>query len=261
MKFKYNGGDCAGSFNIQPRSFFTCFDFNKKPPTAKGVTSYITASELGGGDVYFEGFVNTGDIYTLLNEGDKVSANMNITIYDPRGLTNSTDITRPANILQTVMYRSSCARSLFLKDRFGSNQLVEFTSEAQGVVTCFINATLDITLLNLATTSGFDVRLLGLKSLTNFDPFIFNKTDEVSGVVLLQGESFKPSSIDVTLDLTVRQRYNFFTTVVGESLDEAVECNGDDFYNFIAGNPLPPIFPTVSPSVSPTFTPFPTPDP
>jgi hypothetical protein len=262
MKFRYNGGDCAQSFNIQPSSLFACFDFNEKPPTAKNVTSYITAFVLGGGDVYFEGFVNTGDIYTLnAPPNERVSANMNITIYDPRGQTNPALIKIPANILQTVRYHSSCSRNLFLKDRFGNNQLVEWTSREVGLVTCFINATLNVNLLNPATTSDFDVRLLELNSLTNFDPFIFNKTDEVFGVELLRGESFTPSSIDVTLDLTVRRLYNFFTTVVGETLDGVVECNGDDFYEFIAGNPLPPTFPTIAPSVSPTFTPFPTPDP
>jgi hypothetical protein len=166
-----------------------------------------------------------------------------------------------ANLLQAVKYHSSCSRNLFLKDRFGNNQLVEWTSDSVGLVTCFINATLGITLANPITAEGFDIRLVELNTLTNFDPFTFNKTDEVNGVELRRGESFSPSPITVILDLTVRQVYNFFTTVVGETLEGSVECNGDDFFEFIAGNPLPPTFPTVAPSVAPTFTPFPTPDP
>ena len=65
MKFRYNGGDCSQSFNIQPSDLFVCFDYNERPPTERNVTSYIIAFELGGGDDYFVGFVNTGDIYTI----------------------------------------------------------------------------------------------------------------------------------------------------------------------------------------------------
>jgi hypothetical protein len=262
MKFRYNGGDCSQSFNIQPSSLFACFDYNGGPPKTQNVTSYIIASVLGGGEIYFEGFVNTGNIYTLnAAPNQRVAANMNITIYDPRGQTNPVAIKMPANILQTTRYHSSCSRNLFLKDRFGNSQLVEWTSATVGLITCFITASLDISLTNPITATGSAIKLLELNSLTNFDPFIFSKTDEVNGVVLQEGQSFSPTPIVVTLDLTVRQRYNFFTTIVGETIDGFDECNGDDFFEFVAGNPLPPTFPTVAPSASPTFTPFPTPDP
>jgi hypothetical protein len=47
---------------------------------------------LGDEEIYFEGFVNTGDICTLnASPGDRLSADMNITIYDPRGQTNPAD--------------------------------------------------------------------------------------------------------------------------------------------------------------------------
>jgi hypothetical protein len=113
---------------------------------------------------------------------------------------------------------------------------------------------LDISLTNPITATGSAIRLLELNSLTNFDPFVFSKTDEVNGVELQEGQSFLPVPIVVTLDLTVHQRYNFFTTIVGETLDGFDECNGDDFFKFVAGNPLPPTFPTLAPSPSPTFT-------
>jgi hypothetical protein len=207
---------------------------------------------------YFEGFVNTGDIYTLYDDNNNVAANMDITIYDPQGqTTNSPEIRIPANILQTVNYHSSCSSNLFLADRFGSNQLVEWTGNDVGLVTVFINATLAIILDN-PMASGFEIELTELNSFSKFGPFTFlDKTAEVSGVELLEGESFMPPPIMITIDLSVRQRYPFFTWVVGETDDGSVECNGHDLHEFIAGNPLPPTFPTVSPSASPTITPFP----
>ena len=90
---------------------------------------------------------------------------MNITIYDPRGQTSPALIKTAANILQTVRYDSSCSRNLlFLKDRFGNSQLVEWTSDDVGLVTCFIEATVDITLVNPISATGSYIRLLELNT-------------------------------------------------------------------------------------------------
>ena len=263
MLFRYTPGDCSQSFNIQNSDLFSCEDFNEKPPTEEGVQSYVAAFELGGGDIYFEGFVNTGELWELTNGlNNAVSANMNITVWDPRGSTDPDDIKSPANILQTVKYHSSCSRNLFLKDRFGNHQLVQWTSEELGLITCFIDASLDITIdIPIDVEDDDPIRLLEMTILHNYEPFVFNRTGEVNGVELGPGDSLEVSPLEVTLDLTTRQRYTFFTTLIGEALDGSSECNGDDFFEFTAGNPLPPIFPTVAPSASPTRSPFPTPDP
>ena len=267
MTFRYTPGDCSQSFNIQPSDKFSCTDVNEGPPTEEGVQSYIVAFRLGGGggdEDYFQGFVNTGELWTLTaGEGNKVSADMNITIYDPRGSTDPAEITQPQNMLQTVNYHSSCSRNLFLKDRFGNNQIVEWTSETIGLVTCFIETGLEITVdipIETEAETG-PIRLLEMTTLHNYDPFIFNRTDEVNGVILGPGDTFTPTPFELDIDLTVRRRYTFFTTIVGETVETGQECNGDDFFEFTAGNPLPPIFPTVAPSASPTSSPYPTPDP
>eukprot|EP00339_Tiarina_fusa_P025569 CAMPEP_0117077738 /NCGR_PEP_ID=MMETSP0472-20121206/54796_1 /TAXON_ID=693140 ORGANISM="Tiarina fusus, Strain LIS" /NCGR_SAMPLE_ID=MMETSP0472 /ASSEMBLY_ACC=CAM_ASM_000603 /LENGTH=1142 /DNA_ID=CAMNT_0004804163 /DNA_START=45 /DNA_END=3473 /DNA_ORIENTATION=- len=262
MSFRYNGGDCSQSFNIQPRSLFTCQDFNGGPPTEQNATTYIQAFELNGGEMYFEGFVNVGNLFTLTTEeeGDTVSANMNISMWDPRGSTNPAEIVQGANLLQTVKYHSSCSRNLFLKDRFGSAQLVEFISPDQGLVTCFVTANLALDILIPIQTDGDSVRLKSLEIATNSFG-IFNRTDEVNGMVVMGGDVVMVSPLNVSLDLTNRQRYTFFTVVIGETLNGDSECFGQDFFEFTAGNPLPPIFPTMAPSSSPTMSPFPTPDP
>jgi hypothetical protein len=264
MTFRYNGGDCSQSFNIQPSSQFTCDDFNGGPPTEQGELSYIQAFQLGGGgggggEMFFEGFVPVGELFTLTAEGT-VSANMNITMWDPQGMEDPADIIAAANILQTIRYHSSCSRNLFLKDRFGSAQLVEFVSPDQGLVTCFITANFELDIVIPISVPGESVRLLSLTMITN-QFGVINRTDEVNGMIVEGGDVVEVTPFSVTLDLTNRERYTFFTTVIGETVDGGAGCFGQDFFEFTAGNPLPPIFPTMAPSVVPTGSPFPTTDP
>jgi hypothetical protein len=136
MSFRFNGGDCYQSFNIQPFKLFQCFDFNAGPPSEEGIIAYIEASELGGEEVYYSGFVQVNEIFTLFAEAGMASM-MNITIWDPYWDTDL--ITSPENIVQTIQYHSSCIQNLFPNDRFGSVELIEFSSECRGIVTCSVN--------------------------------------------------------------------------------------------------------------------------
>ena len=268
MTFRYNGGDCSGSFNVQPDTLFQCEDFQGGPPTERGTLSYIEAFELGGGEMYFSGFVEVESTFIGLAE-DQVAANMNITIYDPRGETDPSVIVNPANILQTVIYHSSCSQNLYLKDRFGSIQLVEFINEEQGVVTCFLTAEIGFTFTAPIEIEG-EAILSALTVITNTEGGpngngIYNLTDEVYGVIISPDDD-PPFSISATIpiDLTVRRPYTALATIIGETgtvIGEGNPCVGVDFFEFTAGNPLPPIFPTLAPSASPTISPFPTPDP
>lgn len=265
LTFRYNGGDCSQSDNLQDRQKFDCFDASTPPPLEAGTVSYILATELGGGDVYFEGFVPVGELYTLNEDRifDKLSADMNITIYDPAGSDDPATIVNGANIMQTIFAHLSCSQPLFLKDRFGANQVVQWIEGDGRVVSCFIETTTAPLTLTLNTT-GIEgenaVRLLEMNVISNTEGFI-NKTMEVNGVILTSGDVLELCPINVTVDLTERMRYTFFTTVVGETLDGSTECNGFDFHECIAGQALPPFFPTLAPTPSPTVTPFPTPDP
>ena len=104
--------------------------------------------------------------------------------------------------------------------------------------------------------------LTALTVITNIDNGnngIFDLSAKVAGVIVTPTMPFSVSET-ITLDLTVRQKYTAFSTIVGRT-DEGVRCFGTDLFEFEAGNPLPPIFPTIAPSAAPTISPFPTPDP
>lgn len=245
---RYNGGTCEQSFNIQPSALFQCFDFNGGPPVEEGQESFIVATDIKGQGInYHSDFVAVGEEFTIADGGVDVEANMNVTIYNSDNLI-------PENIIQTLIYHSSCSRNLFLKDRFGSIQLVVFVNDAQGVVTCFFNATYSFSIQN---EGDFSATLLSLISITNLG--VFNLTDRVAGQQISPGESFVVEE-QIVIDLTVRQRYTALSTITGTSPQGNI-CRATDFLTFVAGNPLPPIFPTFAPTVVPTSTPQPTPDP
>ena len=56
---------------------------------------------------------------------------------------------------------------------------------------------------------------------------------------------------NIQIDLTERQKYTALSTIVGQT-DEGQRCFGTDVFEFTAGNPLPPIFPTLAPSAAPS---------
>ena len=254
LVMRYNGGTCEQSFNIQPTTLFQCFDFQGGPPDSEGAESYVVATDIKGqGITYFEGFIRVGE-ELLLDDPDqsRVDANMNITVY-------ASDDKSFANMLQTVVYHTSCSRNLFLKDRYGSFQLVVFVNDLQGTVSCFYNATFDF---NIVNTGSFGAEFVSLISETNIGGGPFNLTDQVleQQAQVNPGDEFT-LSLNINIDLTVRQRYTVLTTIVGRTEGTGVLCSDTDFLSFVAGNPLPPIFPTIAPTSSPTGTPQPTPDP
>jgi hypothetical protein len=175
---------------------------------------------------------------------------MNITIY-------STNVTEPQFQLQNLRYHSSCSSNLFLKDRFGASQLVEWENLVQGVITCFATSVFTFELTIPIDIVGDEITLMSAVSVTNFG--IFNLTDEVAGVVLTPGATLS-LEFDVELDLTTRRRYTGLTTITGVT-DLGVECRGIDFFSFLAGNELPATFPSLAPTTSPSVTPGPTPNP
>ena len=243
MVFRYNGGDCSQSFNIQPITLFQCIDFNGGPPDTEGATSYIVITDTKGQNIiYYDGFASVGEELTLEDGGNRVEANMNITIF-------SSDVTTPENVVQSVIYHSSCSRNLFLKDRYGSLQLVVFVNELQGIVSCFFSVTFDF---NIANTGSFDTSLVSLEAVSNIG--VFNLTDEVLGTTIVPGETFVVTR-DFFLDLTVRKTYTFESVIVGETLPAPGElCQDSDSLSFTAGNPLPPKIPTIAPIGAPLPT-------
>jgi hypothetical protein len=245
MVFRYNGGSCQQSFNIQPAALFNCTDSNGGPPNTEGSQAFISITDGNGlGNVYFSGFATVGDELTLENNGTLVDTSMNVTIY-------SSDNSSSSTLLQSIAFQTTCSRNLFLKDRFGSMQLLIFVNGLQGVVSSMFEAIFDFFIVN---TGDFPAELVSLVSVTNVG--VLNLTDRVFGTELAPGEQLVLVE-NVVIDLTVRQTYTALTTVIGQTVGSEALCNDTDSLTFVAGNPPPVNIPTMAPSKSarPTIKP------
>jgi len=248
MGFRYNGGDCSQQFNEQDPQIYQCEDYNGAPPINGGDVSYIVVTDIKGQMVdFFTGFVPVGGYVTIANPNPnlQLEANVNVTIY-------SSDNLDPSNILQTMVIHTSCSQVTFLKDRYGSLELLWFNNTVQGNVTCAVDLTMTFDISSIA--EGFDVTLESLLSITNFpDNEIINLTDTVAGTTLQPGDSL-PFSFSVTIDTSISKRYTTFTTVQGRD-DTGNRCRDSDFFNFTAGNTNPAPFFFV-PSAPPATVPI-----
>jgi len=252
MVFRYNGGTCDQSDNIQNSDLFQCFDFQGGPPVVAGETSYITVTDIKGGQIiYHADTVAVGGEYTVADELDfQVEANMNVTTWRNSNMD-------PLDMLQTLVFHSSCSQNLFLKDRFGAHQLVVFVNEEQGLQSCFFNATFTLTIDN--DVRGTGAILETLTSNTNYGLFDFS--EQYKGTILEPGTTLTPApSFDVVIDLTVVTNNVVFTTITANS-EQGFFCGDSDFVTFVTGLALPPNVPTRAPTSAPTITPLPTPDP
>ena len=248
----YNGGDCSQSDNRQFLQF-TCDDFNGGPSAEEGSEAYIIVTDIkGDGIVYHRDFVTVGDNYELRTPSgeERFEADQRIQIY-------SSNVTSQANLLQDVIYHSSCSSNLELKNRFGASQLVQFFNSEQGNVTCFADATFDFDILIPITITGGSITLESLKILSNFDGFI-DLSDQIQGRVVSAGDTV-PVTLQVNFDLTERRRYTLFAQLSGTG-SQGEQCLGQDFESFFAGNPAPANSPTRPPTFAPTISPAPTPD-
>jgi hypothetical protein len=261
MTLRYNGGDCSRSHNLQRKSFSTCEDYghdNSGPSLQKGVSSYIRAFDFGNSvNMYYDGFVKVGDDFAV---SGSFADSLNITIYDPKSFTNTNDIIQPENILQTLVVHTTCptpATNLFLKDRFGSIQLIEFQNSQQGTVSSF-----QILELSYEVSSDFDVELQLVDIVTNIENDnygIYNVTTYVAGTIIGPGNSISGVQT-IAIDLSRRTKYSAQGVAVG-SKSEGHKCYGSDFIEFTAGVPLPPSIPTIVPTAAPSVSAFPSPDP
>ncbi len=235
MQFKYYGGDCNQSANMQSEKFF-CTDFAPIPQDPEAEV-YLTATGRNDAEeIFFAGNVKINDLYNVTDpSGNRLPADMNLTVYESEGGT----------ILQRVQYHSSCSQNLFLKDRYGASQLVAFFNELQGLVDCFITSNFTFTIQNNGTLPATLDSLVALT--TPFGPF--DLTDEVLAQEIDVGETFIVT-LPVVIDLSVRQRYTVLATITGTFTGSA-PCSSSDFLDFIAGNALPPSIPTLAPTSAP----------
>jgi hypothetical protein len=232
LTFRYNGGDCLQSNNIQDPRIYQCQDYFGGPPTQEeiGAESYMLITDIKGEGInYYNGPVFVGDVFNITNllPNSVIVANVNVTIYDGE--------VAPENIRQTMVIHTSCSQVTFLKDRYGSLELIGFRNPSQGYLTCIVPVSFDFAIQN--TAEGFNAEVQSLTSITNFDPpnDFLNFTQEVVGFKLGPGEELPVSSGSIDIDLSVRKRYTVFTTVQGVSPD-GFSCRGSDFTNFTAGS-------------------------
>lgn len=251
ITFRYLGGDCAQSDNLQPRQKFFCEDANGGPPSTPGTMSYITATPSGGDDLYFSGPVAVGDKYTFNEdlEFDKLSADMTISIFASEG----------GPLLQTTNLHLSCSQPLFLFDKFGSSQVTQWI-ETDGRVVSDTQSNVPTGEIEVQLSPSIvkPVRLLEMQVITSAQDEAINYTPQVAGQILNPGDTIQLPGFAIDIELGSRVRYTFFTTIIGETLDGTSQCNGNSFLECTVGFNLDPAFPTAVPTPRPTLTPFPT---
>ena len=229
LTIMYNGGDCSQSFNVQPSTLFQCFDL--RPPTGAGPpplegTVYIEARSSLNGTLSFAGVVNVHDTYNLTN----VDADTSILVSEINGTMMGTP-------LQIVNFHTSCDQNLFLRDKFGAQQVAGWINEVQGVV----NSDVDVIYsYNISNTGVLDAELVKLNtSYTPPEPPTFEDlTGQIAGRILEPGESFDAQT-QVTIDLTTRMTYMIRADLVGQTPDGSNECTDEATLTFEAGTPRP----------------------
>jgi len=127
---RYTGGDCDDSVNQQEGLFF-CFDYEEGPTEE---ACMVVRDIRGGGTIYFEGEVNARSEEPIILEAaegdDELEPNMNVTIY------RDCDSQEPEDILETLIFHTSCSENLFLRDMFGAIEIIGFENDEQGSIDC-----------------------------------------------------------------------------------------------------------------------------
>ena len=231
LTFRFNGGDCLDSNNIQDPRVFTCEDFFDGPPAADdfGAEAYMVITDIKGeGIVYFDGIITVGEVFNITNvlPNPVIIANVNVTIYEGERA--------PENIRETMIIHTSCSQVTFLKDRYGVLELIGFENPSQGYQQCTIPVTFDFVISN--TASGYNSVVESLTVITNFDPpnTFLNFTDDVVGTPLEPGAELVVTSFPITIDLSIRKSYTVAAIVQGVS-PEGFSCRNQGNANFTAG--------------------------
>jgi hypothetical protein len=246
MGFLFTGNNCSQSRTVQKETFI-CQDYQRIP--AVGERAYIYVTDINGhGTVYHNDYTTVGDMYNLTDKGLPFEDDMFIYIYSSAERTE-------ANLLQYVQYHSACSGDVFLNDRFGASQLVEWNNVQQGTVSSKGSVTLTVGVTIPLTAGQRNVTLDSLLVRTNFAGFL-NLTNQVARDTLTAGSSIAVN-VPNQIDLATSMRYTLLADVVGGT-DKGLVCTGENFTSFSAGLPAPPTFPTVAPTHAPSTSMAPT---
>jgi hypothetical protein len=252
MTFRYDGGDCSDSFNIQDPTVYTCQDFFGGPPRIDeiGVESLIVVTDdKDMSIIYFTGIVPVGGSFNITNpKGDDLllGSNVNVTIYEGDK--------SPKNIRQTMTINTDNSEVTFIKDRFGSLFLIAFQNSLQGFVDCFF----DVFFRYSATNSG--ARVSTVETLTSIVGGFFpdnspraklNFTTEVAGTALPPNkEVVLAESGPLTIDYSSRKSYSVLSNM--QLSTNGNICKTTTFLIITAGvaDARPTSAPTLPPSPS-----------
>jgi len=180
--------------------------------------------------VFHSGWVDVGSTYYLKDREERFSADMIIKIF------NSED-TRESSLLQVVNFHSSCSSKLHLKDRFGASQVVEWTNEKQGRVLSFVDITFDVSLtLPEIIPIDFMTMVSFVSSISTSEYSAKGITDQILEISVA-GEStpVATTNFTTTIDLTQNQTYEVYTMIDGLSINQGVQCQGYNIYQFSTG--------------------------
>jgi hypothetical protein len=224
MSFRYSGGDCSESSNLQLLSTFPCVDFNGGPPSLGNASAFIVITDgFEEVFVYHAAFVAPGEEVTIENfflPAFGVDL-LKITIY-------ASDMISSENILQSIRLRISCSQDAYLLDQYGSMQLISYANNVQGLVDSIVEATMVYTIV------GETVILKSLNDITSLaNDGIWNMTNEVVGSVLESPSENIVVERPFSLDLSKRELYTFFSIVQGSTTD-GFSCRDSNFFSFTA---------------------------
>mmetsp|Transcript_14906 Transcript_14906/g.43022 ORF Transcript_14906/g.43022 Transcript_14906/m.43022 type:complete len:1243 (+) Transcript_14906:414-4142(+) len=229
MTWRFNGGDCEQSFNIQEADKFTCTDFSGGAPT-EGSAWLTVTSVKDESDVYFDGEVRVGDLFTMF------ASNTNKGKFDADSFFYVYSDSTKENLIQLSSVHTSCSQNLFLKDKFGSVQLLIFENEF-GLFTCFVGATYSYTLSNeAAANAGAIVEFTSTTNGVSDDCL-----DDLPAPGVIPPDTTIVVDKEILIDMTVRQTYDTTVFVRAETPGGAT-CSDTATLSFTSGNPNLPSF-------------------
>jgi len=248
LTLKLLGGGCEGSMNVDEG--FACVDTSQgPPPSVAGQQLFVLVTDAKGTTVYHRDFVAVGDMFNVTTPASQAA------FPDfQRILIFSSDQTGdPSNLLQEVLYASSCDSRLQLKSRLGASLVAEFENPSQGVVRCIVSAAFSV---NITVPDG-SPRSVELTELTVFSNNGMQNLNDLVENQIVSGD--RVLNVDIppfSFDLTSRLRITFLASLAGLSGNGQM-CMGDNFSTFLVGNPEVPLPPSVAPSVMPSGSPRP----
>ena len=230
MTWRFNGGDCEQSFNIQEADKFMCTDFGPGGAPTEGTAYVNVISAKDQNEVYFDGEVEVGSLFTMYAPaGGKFNADSIFTVYSDSSKTT---------ILQQSNVHTSCSSNLFLKDRFGAVQLLIFQNDV-GLFTCFVQATYAFTFTNEGASSQGTITDF-ISTTNGVAEDCLDDIPDGQQTILPDETYVMPKQ--VLIDMTVRQDYNTEVAIRAVTPTGSFFCDSGTSLQFTAGNPNLPIF-------------------